>query len=184
MESVSPWLRKVLAGVILLVAVWAAGAVGMRAVRARLAVRFEVEQLRQAHQELLARRVDLGSLETQATSLAKAGVQPSHISAENDRAAIAQLQQSVLKKIRDAGGASLSLDAIPAAAGAPTVAIQLRMRMSEKAIPGFLATIEADGWARFEDISASARNQAGQPNEIEISATLRAPWMREAKRTP
>jgi hypothetical protein len=187
MDTVSPGLRKMLAVIFLIVAVWAVVTTAAMGVRGRLTLYHEIGQLREIHGELAKRRIDLASLEAQATALRQAGTKHAAlIAAGDERSAGAQLQQSVLKMIKDAGGATLALDgAPPAGGGGPaTVAVQLRARMAEKAVPAFLAAVEADGSAWFKDVSATVRTQANQPNEIEISATLRALWIRQEKRSP
>jgi hypothetical protein len=187
MDTVAPGLRKTLALIILLVVVWAIGSVGARAVRARLAIYAETEQLRLIYADLTKRRIDLKSLEEQLASLLQVGARyPSVIVADSDRSATAQLQQSTLRKVKDAGGAALSVDGAPSlsTAGKPTVAIQLRARMSEKMVPTFLAALETEGSAELKDLTASVRTQANQPSEIEISAMLRAPWIHQEKRPP
>jgi hypothetical protein len=187
MDTVAPWLRKALAVMILAVAVWAVTSALVMGIRARLVLHDEIGRAREIHDALAKRRIDLASLEAQVAALTQSGAQhPGLITAADERSAGAQLQQATLKKIKEAGGTALALDGVGLAggSGSATVALQLRARMAEKAVPAFLAAVEAEGSAWFKDLSASVRNQANQPAEIEISATLRALWMRQDKRPP
>lgn len=185
-DALSPFVRKSLAVTMLIAVLWLCASVLFAAAGARLSLHREAEQLKQRYADILLRRTDLRSLEKGLLQAEQAASdQNRSFVADNDRAAFSQLQQFGLAKAKAAGGAVAAIASHTATTvdGLPTVAAQLRSRMTESAAFTFLSSIENLENPVWVDELAIASRQGGT-TEIEVTAGLRASWLRLDGRKP
>jgi hypothetical protein len=186
-EALSPQFRKCLALLLLGLLVWMLVNLITALVGHRLTLHREVNQFREQYLDVMARRVDIASLEQAAKRMDQTvAIIDRAIAADNERAAYSQLQQLALLKLKQSGGSVISINEAAAtkADGMTTVGIQFRGRISEPAIAELLAALEASAdialW--LDEVTVVARQQGGK--EIEITSLIRAPWIRRAGRLP
>lgn len=179
-ESVSPAFRKLLAMTLLVVVTWIFLAITVRLVATRVGVFQQTQSLKQAYGDIISRRVDHTLLERRlAALLASPSVKDAVVVAENDKAALALTQQVVRKLITAVSAQLLSLNPILPTKDARVVGFQIRMRMPESSLTTWLSSSER-GQPRIHinDLSVRLVSQAPTSTaEIEVTATLTAPWI-------
>jgi hypothetical protein len=179
-RTISPPLRKIIALTVLVVLSWAVLNLALTYISARLNLRDTINELQANYFEIVQRRVDIGKLEEQLSSLiASPAAQHSAIVAGNDREALNQLMQAIRQSLEEIQGQLLSLTESASSRGSSIIAVQVRARMSEARVPQWLSLID-DGSARprLEDIAITSQNESGpRPKELDISATLKVPWI-------
>jgi hypothetical protein len=179
-RTISPSVRKTLALTVLLVCSWAILNLISIYISARLNLRDGINELQASYSEIIQRRVDIGKLEEQLSSLlASPAAQHSAIVAGNDREALNQLMQTVRQSLEQVQGKLLSLTESAASRGSPAIAVQVRARMNESRVPQWLALIDGGGVRpRLHEITITSQSENGSGiMELDISATLKAPWI-------
>jgi hypothetical protein len=186
-SAISPRLRKVFTATLLVVVLWVLLQLISFYTLARLHLSNEIADLRERYQEIAGRRVDIEILETQLRSLlASPRVQRAKIAVGNEREGLNRLMQIARGSLERSQAKLLSLIQSPEVQGSSGVGVQLRARMQEQQVWQWLASVdESEVRLQMQEFTvASATEMGAQPGEIEINATLRAPWIKEQDHRP
>ena len=178
--GISPPIRKTAAVAVLLLCSWTTLNLTMSYVSARFNLLDGIGELQAGNAEIVRRRVDIAKLEEQFASLiASPAAQRSAIVAGNDREALNQLMQTVRQSLEEVQGKLLSLTETASSRGSSTIAVQVRARMDEARMTQWLSLIDGGGIRpRLEEIVITSQNEAGSAGkELDVSASLKAPWI-------
>jgi hypothetical protein len=179
-RTISSSIRKAVAVTVLLVCSWAILNLASIYISARLNLRDGINELQTSYSGIIQRRVDIGKLEEQLSSLlASPAAQRSAIVAGNDREALNQLMQMVRQSLEQVQGKLLSLTESAPTRGSSAIAVQVRARMNESRVPQWLALIDGGGVRpRLDEITITSQSGSGSGAiELDISATLKAAWI-------
>jgi hypothetical protein len=179
-RTISPSIRKTVAVTVLLVCSWATLNLVSIYISARLNLRDGISELQASYDEIIQRRVDIGKLQEQLASLlASPAAQHSAIVAGNDREALNQLMQTVRQSLERVQGKLLSLTESAPGRSSSAIAVQVRARITESRVPQWLALIDGGGVRpRLDEMTITSQRESGSGAlELDISATLKAPWI-------
>lgn len=186
-DLISPRLSKVAALALLALVLWVSGTLLTKFVIARIEIGRETADLRQSYEQLRSRRVDVVSLQAELAQIAKApGVLDGSIAAASERAALARFQQSVRKRVQDAGGQLLSLNEVrTASAGSSSVAVQIRARVAETSLEKLIAHLEGQApRVSLEEMVLTSRTRTpGEVGDVEATLVARTKWYQKAEET-
>jgi hypothetical protein len=179
-RGISSPIRKTAAVAVLLLCLWAMLNLTMSYISARSNLGDGISELQASYAEIVRRRVDTAILEEQMSSLiASPAARRSAIVAGNDREALNQLMQVVRQSLEQVQGKLLSLTETASSRGSSTVAVQVRARMDEARVTQWLSLIDGGGVRpRLEEITMASQNETGSAGkELDVSASLKAPWI-------
>ena len=145
----------------------------------RLQLARDRAEIEAQYRMLLHRRVDISVLQHQLERLnASAQVRQSTLEAANDRGALARLQQMTRAAIDQAKGKLLSATEAKPDQDENSVALLVRARLEESAVPQLIGQVESGNpRLRLDDVSLVSRSlKPGEPGEVEMTATFRARW--------
>ena len=172
---------------LLLVVAWMIVRLGTIYASERLRLSSDRIEIQDDYRRLLDRRVDTSMLQRQLSLLSTSTqVRASTIEAPNDRAALIKLQQISRNAVEETKGKLLSSIESTASQQQDAIKLLIRARFPENAISQFLSSVE-NGNPRLlvEDITLASRSiKAGEPGDIEVTATLRGRWLAPLRENP
>lgn len=177
--NISPRVARIFALSVLIVLLWAIMHMATAYISGRLELANDIRGLQRTYDELSRRRVDIGGLKRQmATLLALPSVRRSAIVATSERDAVNQLMQTTRQSLVNIKGHLLLLTEDSGNHTPTLVAVEMRARMEESALPRWLSLVDGGQVRpRVQDLSISSQHQASSGSkELEIAATLTASW--------
>lgn len=172
---------------LLLIVAWMIVRLGAIYASERLGLSSDRTEIQDDYRQLRDRRVDISMLQRQLSLLSTSTeVRASAIEAPNDRAALIKLQQISRNAVEEAKGKLLSSIESTSGQQQDTVRLLIRARFPENAISQFLSAIEnGNPRLQVEDITLASRSiKAGEPGDIEVTATVRGRWLGPIKENP
>lgn len=184
---ISPHVHRFGALALLLLVSWLVVRLSLLYASARLQLSSDRQEIQDDYRQLLDRRLDIPALQRQLSLLSTSSqVRASTFEAPNNRAALIKLQQAVRTSVEEAKGKLLSSVESNTVQAQDAVALLIRARFSENRISQFLSNVEnGNPRLRIEEISLTSRSaKAGEPGDVEVTATLRGQWLAATKESP
>jgi hypothetical protein len=179
-DSISPWIRKLLALGLLILLLWVGLSAGGAVALGRYKAYAEIKELREQYAQIMDRRVDIPSLEAHLSRVAASPVmQRAVVMADSDRAALARVQQVVRRVVESSSGQLLALSEMSGnSVAAPLIGVQVRLRIDEANLLPLVAALEsATPRLRLDEISIVPRQQPpGSSPAVDVTTVARARW--------